>query len=102
MNKFELIIRQTPILRALFLTKQGNIVIAQDPNWPLYVYIVSKVVTLIWTGYASRYVNDVADAAIILWCLLEIISGVNLFRRLLGSAVLFGLAISWHIAPIFW
>jgi len=38
--------------------------------------------------------NAIATAALSVWAVLEIYSGSNLFRRLLGSVVLISIAVS--------
>ena len=88
-------IRKHTLLSRIFTTAEGTIVIGQYPNWELFAYVVLKIVSLIVPGPYNRYAADAAAVAIIAWSVLEIYSGVNPFRRLLGAAVLISLGLSW-------
>lgn len=71
----------------MFRDSNGNIVIAQTPNWPLYLVIgffllkfipIEALLALsLWGGRVS----------LLYWAYLEISQGVNGFRKLLGGAV---------------
>jgi len=72
-----------------FKTADGQIVIAQFPNWPLFLalgfYLLSQlsIPSLSVVGLWAYRIT------ILYWAYLEITSGVNLWRRFLGLAVLF-------------
>jgi hypothetical protein len=69
--------------------KQGRIVIYQRPNIWLIAWAVLDVVAIFAPGRKiSEYAWTAGAAALIIWCLLEIIRGVNYFRRALGLIVL--------------
>ncbi|HUR79054.1 MAG TPA: hypothetical protein VMZ22_13985 [Acidimicrobiales bacterium] len=69
-------------LRWLFVDRTtGRIVVAQWPNVPLWIYIVATI--LRWSLIAS--------VALAVWAILEIVKGVNPFRRLLGGLVILGM-----------
>lgn len=84
-----------PILRWLFRTAEGKIVIAQFPNWPLWTWVGAAILE----GFASTYswhwiIGWVGTAALAWWAYLEITQGVNGFRRILGTVVLIYLVLS--------
>lgn len=81
-------IRRIDFLRALFQTKNDNIVIAQWPNWPLWIAIALFIVNLFVTGGAQHTVIFAYLGFILLWAFMELLAGVNLFRHLLGGAVI--------------
>ena len=99
MNKLEEVIRHQPVLCALFVGREGKIVVAQNPNLPLYGFLVLKAVSLLTRGRVSHYASDGAAIGIVIWAVFELISGVNLFRRLIGGGVLIFLAISQFVLP---
>jgi hypothetical protein len=76
-----------------FKDKNSYIVIAQRPNMPIILWAAASL--------ASRYITDepsvnavsgFAAGALIVWAVLELISGASPFRRVLGAIVLaFGL-----------
>jgi hypothetical protein len=69
--------------------KDGNFVVWQRPNWALITWFVSFVLTIIIpAGQVDDVLAFIARAAIMIWALMELIWGVNYFRRLLGLAVL--------------
>jgi hypothetical protein len=67
--------------------KKGKIVIWQMPNIPLIIWAVATVVSLIVTGKSADVFQWIGDIALVVWSLLEIIKGVNYFRRILGLVV---------------
>lgn len=73
----------------IFKDAQGKTVIAQIPNLPLIVWFVGFIVTKI---QIHPQVTQLADAlsfgALFTWAWMEIFSGVNVFRRMLGAVVL--------------
>jgi hypothetical protein len=68
----------------------GEIVVAQAPNVPLWVFLAATAVRLLLhpVGNAGTVVSIVSTAAIVVWSLLEIAAGSSPFRRVLGAAVL--------------
>ena len=63
----------------------GKLVVWQNPNAPLWVWIVAKALHLITD---ASWLGVVASVALTVWAVLEITRGVNPFRRLLGAAAL--------------
>jgi hypothetical protein len=78
-----------------FRDSDGKIVIAQMPNLPLIVWIVSSILALIFsTGKINTVLDVVANGSLFTWAWLELFQGVNYFRRTLGLAVLIGILAS--------
>ncbi len=74
----------------IFKDKEGNYVIAQRPNWPLWVWLVIKLSMLfVEKSYAHDLLSVFSSVILIIWATMEIYSGVNYFRRFLGTVVLF-------------
>lgn len=73
----------------IFKDRDGKVVITQKPNLPIIVWFVSVVINKFLSGgVVSQFVSTIGTTAIAVWATLEIISGVNLFRRILGTVVL--------------
>jgi hypothetical protein len=64
----------------------GRVVVAQWPNWPLYLWAAATLLLLRW----------VASGALVVWAVMEIRSGASPFRRVLGVAVLV-----WQLVRLF-
>lgn len=64
-------------------------IIFQTPNIPLIVWFVCMIASRIFsTGSVHTIFATIGFVAIVIWALWEIISGVNIYRRLLGLVVL--------------
>ncbi|MET0149774.1 MAG: hypothetical protein ABW310_11530 [Acidimicrobiales bacterium] len=73
----------------LFRDRQtGEIVIAQFPNLPLWIFLATVVLRRLVPEDSGAYtvLRAVALAALGWWALDEVIRGVNPWRRLLGLA----------------
>ncbi|MEH2326228.1 MAG: hypothetical protein V7K32_22245 [Nostoc sp.] len=85
---------QNTLVDKTFRDNEGNIVIAQMPNLPLIVWIVTSLLTLIFTsGKINTLLDLVAYGSLFTWAWLELFQGVNYFRRALGLAVLISLIV---------
>jgi hypothetical protein len=74
----------------------GHIVLWQWPNIPLYGWIIFKALSLIVSkGHLKTGIDQLSMAFLFTWALLEVMQGVNYFRRLLGLAVLIAIATSY-------
>lgn len=77
-------------IRAFFSDKHGNIVIAQAANIPLIMWFCFLAGWLI-TFYLLEYLHGIfrigAYASILYWAVLEIFSGVCMWRKTLGLFV---------------
>lgn len=74
-----------------FKDKQGRIVILQAPNVPLICWFILTILDLLWSTNqpkAHYFFRMLSFGFIFTWAWLEISSGVNYFRRMLGLFVL--------------
>ncbi|MEH1871218.1 hypothetical protein [Nostoc sp.] len=85
---------QNTLVDKTFRDTEGNIVIAQMPNLPLVVWIVTSLLSLIFTsGKINTLLDLVAYGSLFTWAWLELFQGVNYFRRALGLAALVSLIV---------
>lgn len=63
-------------------------VIFQKPNKSLIIAMTALLISMISVGILQRISSSVYYIAIIIWAYEEISTGVNWFRKLLGSIVL--------------
>ena len=83
---------QNTLVDKTFRDNDGNIVLAQMPNLPLIVWIVTSLLSLIVTsGKINTVLDLVAYGSLFTWAWLELFQGVNYFRRALGLVVLIGI-----------
>lgn len=76
------------LLHKSIYDKNGHITLIQLPNLPLVVFIVSAIFARIFvSGPANNLFKVLAFGSIFTWAWLEIFSGVNYFRRILGLVV---------------
>lgn len=82
-----------------FRNSEGKIVIAQPPNLPLLVGLVTTLLQLLLpSGKLQAGFDLVAFGALFTWAWQELFQGVNYFRRALGLLVLVGmLALRLHL-----
>ncbi|WP_066425133.1 hypothetical protein [Anabaena sp. 4-3] len=86
---------ENTLIDKTFRDSDGNIVIAQMPNLPLIVWVVSGSLSLIFTtGKINTVFDVVANGSLFTWAWMELFQGVNYFRRFLGLAVLIGIIAS--------
>jgi hypothetical protein len=72
-----------------FRDPEGRIVIAQFPNWPLWVWLAATAFEhTMASSDGLAPVRLISFAAIVYWAYLEIVAGVNPFRKVLGGSVL--------------
>jgi len=88
---------ENTLLDRVFRDDEGNIVIAQPPNLPLIVGVVTSLLQIIFsTGKIHLGLELIAFGSLFTWAWEELFQGVNYFRRALGLFVLVGL-ISWKM-----
>lgn len=76
-------------MRNIFKDKQGKTIIAQKPNLPLIVWFFSFVISLLQIhDLVTQLTSAISFGALFTWAWMEIFSGVNLFRRILGSVIM--------------
>ena len=77
--------------------QDGNIIIWQWPNLPLWVWIVCFVLGFWLRGSAHTIVSSAGTAALLVWAGLEIGWGSSWFRRGLGAAVLLSILMGYFL-----
>lgn len=88
---------ENTLLDRVFRDDEGNIVIAQPPNLPLIVGVVTSLLQIILnTGKINLGLELIAFGSLFTWAWEELFQGVNYFRRALGLFVLVGL-IAWKM-----
>ncbi|MBW4614692.1 MAG: hypothetical protein KME21_15725 [Desmonostoc vinosum HA7617-LM4] len=86
---------ENTLIDKTFRDSEGKIVIAQMPNPPLIVWVVTSLLGLIFTSGNINIVLDVlSNGSLFTWAWLELFEGVNYFRRALGLAVFIGIIAS--------
>lgn len=66
----------------------NRFVIAQRPNTPLIIAIIAMIGEKLIHGAPSQWLHAVVVITLVIWAYLEISSGANWFRRLLGIVVM--------------
>jgi hypothetical protein len=82
-------------LDGFFRDKNGNIVIVQPPNLPIYIWSIASAFKLLFpTGAINGGLDLVATISLFIWSVAELFQGDSYFRRTLGALVLMGMIIS--------
>lgn len=77
------------ITRILFQDNTGKYAIAQPPNMPVYIIIISYLVTkIVGSGPVNQLFEAINAGAVFLWAYLEIVYGESVLRRILGVIVM--------------
>ncbi len=83
------------LVERLFLTKNGEFVVGQAPNRPIIVWFSAFAVEhFAKRGPLKDAAGVIAFSSLLNWSLLELFTGVNLFRKILGFSVLVGMVAS--------
>lgn len=73
----------------IFKTNDGEVVIGQKPNLPLVVWFVAFILRIVLPdGRLGSWIYVIGFLALLVWASLELFTGVNIFRRILGFVVL--------------
>lgn len=86
------------IIKKLFYDKHGKLVLYQTPNWQIIGFMFSLAIALFSNNVLRLIAFILASIFLIWWSLLEIVSGVTLFRKLLGILMLVLLLITLLLA----
>jgi len=74
-----------------FRDSEGKIVLAQMPNLPVLVWLVTTLLQFVVpSGRLHTGLEAIAFGSLFTWAWLELFQGVNYFRRSLGLIVLVG------------
>jgi hypothetical protein len=77
------------LYKKVFTDKDGNLVIWQKPNLPLWGWLVFMIFSKLLNDSSLKTgIQYIAQAFLIVWAILEITKGSSYFRRLLGVIVL--------------
>jgi len=72
-----------------FRNKNGKITIYQPPNVAEATWIISAILSrIVSQGKLHNLFSAITFGALVTWALMEVLSGVNYFRRALGLVVL--------------
>ena len=68
----------------------GEVVVAQWPNLPLWVFLAAAIVRRLFhpDGATGTVLSIVGTLALLIWAGLEVARGDSPFRRVLGAVVL--------------
>ncbi len=81
----------------LFKDKQGNVVIAQMPNVAIIGWLAFKALGYVSRGNIQAGSQQLSSAFLFVWAYLEITTGVNYFRRLIGGVIMALLAVQYFM-----
>lgn len=85
----------TSIFDRIFRDDNGNIVIAQPPNLPLTIAVISSLLRIVFnSGQFGIVLDFIAFGSFFTWAWEELFKGVNYFRKALGLLALIGLILS--------
>lgn len=85
--------KKVSLFDKIFKNKDGAIIIWQNPNIPLWGWIVSSILGVILKhGAVHSGFQHLAEASLFTWAYLELRSGESIFRRVLGAIVLVSVA----------
>lgn len=73
---------------SIFTTDNGKRVIVQRPNMPILIAIATWLISIFASGSLAEVSRVFASIFFILWGVLEMVWGVNQFRKLLGIGAL--------------
>jgi hypothetical protein len=86
---------ENSLFNQTFRDDAGSIVIAQPPNLPILVAVITTLLTLVVpSGMLHTGLDAIAFGSWFTWAWLEIFDGVNYFRRALGLFVLIAIIAS--------
>lgn len=85
--------KQDKLIDKCFRNKQGNILLWQKPNLPLYLWVISFILLSIFnyvniTGKLINILELLKFGFIFVWAWLELLEGENYFRKFLGLTII--------------
>lgn len=79
----------TKLFNQIFRDSTGKVVIMQWPNLPIAGWIIFKLAAHINNNQTfTDSFNGISTTFLLVWATLELTTGVNIFRKLLGLVVL--------------
>ena len=97
-TKPDFVARARSIFQWMFRSREtGRITIMQRPNLALTMALIAIVVRVLLhpAGSPGLTLTVLVGVALTVWAVLEIVRGVNPWRRLLGAVVLVLTVLSW-------
>jgi hypothetical protein len=91
--------RHSPVSRFFRNPETGELVIAQMPNIPLWIFLAATAVRMLVHphGTVGTVVSVVGTVALVVWAVLEIARGESPFRRVLGGVVLLATIVGFFL-----
>lgn len=83
----------TIILHKIFYDKNGRLILYQKPNASLIASILLFASYYLLNNSFRRVLLIAACGVLVVWAMQEILSGITIFRRILGIITLITLAI---------
>jgi len=74
--------------KKVFGSKDSTVAVFQFPNLPIIMWGISTIANKITSGGVQDFFGYLAFGSLFTWALLELTSGVNIFRRVLGAFIL--------------
>lgn len=91
------------LIKQIFFDKSGKLVLGQFPNAPLWIAVIFwslRFVPLQSAGSQGLWISQGGVwSALLIWAYLELVQGVNVWRRVLG--VMVGGWVFWQILIVF-
>lgn len=72
---------------SIFKDREGRVVIWQSPNFLLVAWAFCRLITFVVNANLEIGFSRLGSAFLFAWAYLEVRSGVNIFRRILGLIV---------------
>jgi len=90
--------KQASLWDKIWKDKQGTgrVVIYQMPNWSLAAWAGLTVISLMTNGRVADATSTLASVALLIWAASEVLSGVNYFRRGLGTVIFLFSIVSFY------
>ncbi len=85
----------TGVVDWLFRDRQtGEITVAQPPNLPMWIFLAAWLAGAVFdpSGWPGTVLDIVRLVALGAWAVMEVTSGANPFRRILGAGALVWIA----------
>jgi len=83
--------KEVTLFDRVFKDREGKVTIWQNPNVPLWCWVVFSVLGIVFKhGAGHTGLQRLAEASLFTWAYLEIRTGVNVFRQILGAAIMIG------------
>jgi hypothetical protein len=79
------------LLDRLIRDRNGEVVIWQTPNLPLWIWIIATALGFSLSRSIKQFIGSIGTLGLAVWAVMEIGWGRSLIRRLAGLLVLLGI-----------